>query len=162
MPELREAERAIDAGFIIYRLEEAGATLLALPESGYSTKLRVSQLEVAPSPVEAYGFHRARIRPPTPSAARITRMDEALSWIALIPIERRVIRRIVGARSLVSPVTERHLFSWRRLGEVVGADHKAVQRWHGQGIDMLVAAVGMVVRSAGGRHAVGKDSQFRL
>jgi hypothetical protein len=42
----------------------------------------------------------------------------------------------------VSPVTERHLFSWRRLGGVLGADHKAVQRWHAQGIDMLVAAVG--------------------
>jgi hypothetical protein len=64
-----------------------------------------------------------------------------LGWITLIPAERYVLRRIVGARSLVSPVTERHLYSWRRLGEVLGADHKAVQRWHAQGIDMLVGAV---------------------
>ncbi len=74
-------------------------------------------------------------------------MDEALGWITLIPQERYVIRRIVGARALVSPVTERHLYSWRRLGEAVGADHKAVQRWHAQGIDMLVAAVGALRRT---------------
>jgi hypothetical protein len=144
--ESRTDEKPIDAAFIVYRLEEAGATLLALPGTGYSTKMRVSHLDVVPSVVEAYGSDRTRVRPPTPSAARITRMDEALGWITLIPAERRVIRRIVGARSLVSPVTERHLFSWRRLGEVVGADHKAVQRWHGQGIDMLVAAVAVLNR----------------
>ena len=68
-------------------------------------------------------------------------MDEALGWVALIPRERTVLRRIVGARSLVSPVTERHLFSWRRLGGVVGADHKAVQRWHAQAIEIIVAAL---------------------
>jgi len=154
MFERRADEREIDAAFVIYRLEEAGATLLALPGTGYSTKLRVSHLEVVPSVVEAYGSDRGRVRPPTPSASRISRMDEALGWIALIPPDRRVIRRIVGARSLVSPVTERHLFSWRRLGEVVGADHKAVQRWHGQGIDMLVAAVAALARrspAAGGK-----------
>jgi hypothetical protein len=78
-------------------------------------------------------------------------MDEALGWITLIPSERLVIRRIVGARSLVSPITERHLYSWRRLGQAVGADHKAVQRWHGQGIDMLVAALEALRRAEGQR-----------
>lgn len=137
-----EAPHAIDTAFIIYRLEEAGATLLALPGSGYSTRLRTSQLDVVHEAREAYGWQPGRVRPAVPSAARITRMDEALGWIAMIPRERYVLRRIVGARSLVSPVTERHLFSWRRLGGVMGADHKAVQRWHAQGIDMLVGAVG--------------------
>jgi hypothetical protein len=134
--------REIDAGFIVYRLEEAGATLLALPASGYSTRLKVSHLDVVQEAQAAYGHEAGKIRPPVPSASRITRMDEAMGWIALIPQDRTVLRRIVGARSLVSPVTERHLFSWRRLGGVLGADHKAVQRWHGQGIDMIVAAVG--------------------
>jgi len=136
----------VDREFVTYRLEEAGATLLALPQTGYSTKLRVSSLDVVQEAQETFGAASGRIRPPVPSASRITRMDEALGWILLIPKDRTVIRRIVGARSLVSPVTERHLFSWRRLGGVVGADHKAVQRWHAQGIDMLVAAVGAVLR----------------
>ncbi len=156
----RAEERPVDAAFVIYRLEEAGATLLSLPSSGYSTRLTMSHLDVVPSVLEAAGPDRSGLRPATPSASRISRMDEALGWIALIPADRRVIRRIVGARSLVSPVTERHLFSWRRLGEVVGADHKAVQRWHGQGIDMLVAAVGAINRRApaGGRRLVSSRS----
>jgi hypothetical protein len=146
--DLRDAEielsgrKSVDTAFITYRLEEAGATLLALPATGYSTGLKVSHLDVVHEAREAYGWEAGRIRPPVPSAARITRMDEALGWIALIPRDRTMLRRIVGARSLVSPVTERHLFSWRRLGAVLGADHKAVQRWHAQGIGMLVVAVG--------------------
>ncbi len=139
------AER-VDAAFVTYRLEEAGATLLALPGTGYSTKMRVTQIDVVANAAEAYGRHKGFVRPAIPSASRITRMDEALGWIMLIPQERYVIRRIVGSRSLVSPVTERHLYSWRRLGEAVGADHKAVQRWHAQGIDMLVATVGAMRR----------------
>jgi hypothetical protein len=142
----------IDAGFVRYRLEEAGATLLALPGTGYSTRLRLSQLDVVPSATETAPGSGQRLRPPVPSASRITRMDEALGWIPLIPRERYVLRRIVGARSLVSPITERHLYSWRRLGGLLGADHKAVQRWHGQGIDMLVAALGALARE---RLAVG-------
>jgi hypothetical protein len=131
----------VDGPFVIYRLEEAGATLLALPASGYSPRLRLAHLDVVHTAADAYGWEAGRIRPLTPSAERISRMDEALGWIILIPKARYVLRRIVGARSLVSPVTERHLFSWRRLGSVLGADHKAVQRWHAQGIDMIVAAI---------------------
>ncbi len=142
---LKAGER-LDAAFVTYRLEEAGSTLLALPGTGYSTKMRVSQLDVVANAAEAYGRTPGFVRPAVPSASRITRMDEALGWIMLIPQDRTVIRRIVGARSLVSPVTERHLYSWRRLGVAVGADHKAVQRWHAQGIDMLVAAIGAVRR----------------
>ena len=132
---------AIDADFVIYRLEEAGATLLALPNSGWSTRLRTSSLEVVHTVLEAYGWNDARIRPLVPSAEKISRMDEALSWIPLIPLDRFVLRRIVGARSLVHPITDRHLFPWRRLGKALGADHKAVQRWHAQGIAILVQSL---------------------
>lgn len=131
-----------EAELVILRLEEAGRTLMILPQSGYSTKLRSGSLEMVRSALENYGLNDAKIRPAVPSAAQITRMDEALGWITLIPRERHVLRRIVGARSLVSPMTERHLFSWRRLATVVGADHKAVQRWHGQGIDLIVSGLG--------------------
>ena len=132
---------AIDAAYVIWRLEEAGATLLALPASGWSTGLRSSTLDIVRSAAESYGWTEGRLRPPVPSAAKITRMDVALGWIAHIPLDRYVLRRIVGARSLVHPITERHLFPWRRLGGVLGADHKAVQRWHKEGIALIVAAL---------------------
>jgi hypothetical protein len=131
----------IDGDFVIYRLEEAGATLLALPGTGWSTRLRTSSLEIVRTALEAYGWAEAPIRPSVPSAEKITRMDEAMSWIPLIPLDRYVLRRVVGARSLVHPVTDRHLFPWRRLGKALGADHKAVQRWHAQGIAIIVAGL---------------------
>ena len=134
---------AIDAQYVIYRLEEAGRTLLALPHSGYSTRLRSSRHDIVQCAAEAYGWTQvdARLKPPMPSSSRVTRMDEALDWIPKIPRDRYVLRRIVGCRALISPVTERHLFTWRRLAALLGADHKAIQRWHAQGIDMLVAAL---------------------
>jgi hypothetical protein len=133
----------VDAEYVIYRLEEAGRTLLALPHSGFSTRLRTSRHDIVQAAAEAYGWSNvdARLRPAIPSGAQITRMDEALDWIPLIPVDRYVIRRIVGSRALISPITERHLFPWRRLGALLGADHKAIQRWHAQGIDLLVAAI---------------------
>ena len=131
----------VDADYVIYRLEEAGATLLALPGTGWSTRVRSSSIEIVRTALEAYGWDAARIRPAVPSAEKIDRMDEALAWIAVIPDSRFVLRRVVGARSLVHPVTDRHLYSWRRLGAALGADHKAVQRWHAQGIQMIVAAM---------------------
>lgn len=140
-PRRETSEPPIDDHFVIARLEEAGATLLALPGTGWTTKLRSSSLEIVRTAMENYGWTENRIRPAIPSAARITRMDETMGWIALIPLERYVLRRIVGARSLVSPTTERHLFPWRRLAAAIGADHKAVQRWHRQGIDMIVVAL---------------------
>jgi hypothetical protein len=132
----------IDRDYVIYRLEEAGETLLALPATGYTTRLRTSSLDIVRSAIDGPADDTDRkLRPATPSSDRITRMDDALAWIPLIPRDRYVLRRIVGARSLVSPVTERHLFSWRRLGALLGADHKAIQRWHAQGIDIILAVL---------------------
>jgi hypothetical protein len=131
----------IDADYVVYRLEEAGATLLALPGTGWSTRLRSSSLDIVRTALEAYGWTETRIRPSVPSAEKITRMDEALGWIPLIPLDRYVLRRVVGARSLVHPLTDRHLYPWRRLGAALGADHKAIQRWHAQGVAMIVQAL---------------------
>jgi Domain of unknown function (DUF6362) len=131
----------IDAKYVIVRLEDAGATLLALPGTGWSTRLRQSSLEIVRTAIEAYGWTDKQMRPAVPSSSQITRMDEAMGWLILIPPDRYVLRRIVGARSLVHPLTDRHLYPWRRLAAALGADHKAVQRWHAQGIDLIVAAL---------------------
>ncbi len=139
-----------DADLVIYRLEEAGASLLALPSGGWSTKLRSTHLDIVRTTLESYGWSRAQIRPMPPSADKISRMDEAMSWLGLIPDDRYVIRRIVGARSLVHPITDRYLFPWRRLGAALGADHKAIQRWHAQGIDMIVAGLNRPGPARGG------------
>jgi hypothetical protein len=135
------ATPVIDAAHVIARLEEAGSALLALPNTGWTTALRTSSLDIVRSAAEAYGWSNAAVRPPVPSSETISRMDEAMGWLALIPQDKYVLRRVVGARSLVHPINDRHLFAWRRLGGVLGADHKAVQRWHAQGIDIIVRAL---------------------
>ncbi|HEY2132233.1 MAG TPA: AAA family ATPase [Acetobacteraceae bacterium] len=147
MGTLEDSGGTADAEYVIYHLEEAGQTLLALPNTGYSTRLRTSSIDIIRSALEGYGWEnqrndKPRLRPAMPDSARIARMDEALGGIPTIPQDRYVLRRIVGARALVSPVTERHLFTWRRLGTLLGADHKAVQRWHGQGIALILAGLG--------------------
>ncbi len=132
----------IDAETVVCRLEEAGHTLLCLPRTGPSTTLRQARHQYVAEALEAFTAESDdRPRPPVPSASRITRMDQALAWIPLITADKLVLRRIVGCRSLVSPLTERHLFTWRRLARLVGADHKAVQRWHATGIDIIVATL---------------------
>ena len=149
------SEAGLDAQAVVYRLEEAGTTLLCLPNTGPSTRLRTSTFEVVAAAVDGTSWATApsepsRLRPLPPNSARIDRMDEAFGWLALIPRDRYVLRRIVGARALVSPITERHLFSWRRLGTAMGADHKAVQRlaWRGHRPHREGAA-GRVIRPGG-------------
>jgi hypothetical protein len=138
-PAVSQADRP--AAALIARLEEAGTTLLAMPNTGYSPHLRVTRYEVVHSALDAYGWEPARVRAAHPSGAAIDRMDEALGWLAIIPEERFVLRRILGARALTHPLTGRYLFPWRRLGSVLGADHKSVQRWHRDGVALILAAL---------------------
>ncbi len=132
---------AWDAHYVLHRLEEAGRTILSLPNTGYSPRLRSSVLDVVRTALEGYGWEGGRLRPAMPDAAQVTQMDEAFGWLSHIPADRYVLRRIVGARALINPTTDRHVYPWRRLGAVLGADHKAVQRWHAQGIALIVAVL---------------------
>jgi hypothetical protein len=134
--------RAMDAETVIARLEEAGHTLLSLPRAGRPSEHRPTRHHFVAEALGAFAAAEcASPRLPVPPASRITRMDQALSWIPLIPGDKLTHRRIVGCRCLVSPVTGRHLFSWRRLARLLGADHKAIQRWHATGIDLIVATL---------------------
>ncbi len=138
------APDSVDA--LVERLEQAGATLLSMPARGYTTGMRQMRFDIVHTALEAYGWDSAVLRPPAPSAEAISAMDEAFGWLALIPEQSFVLRRIIGARALVHPLTGRHLFPWRRLAAMLGADHKSVQRWHGNGTAMIMAAL----RRAGG------------
>ena len=134
--------RGLDAAGIVQALEEAGATLMALPSGGYSTRMSQMRFDVVHTALDAYGWEAPALRAPAPGAAEISAMDRAYAWLRLIPDRSFVIRRILAARSLVHPLTGRHLYTWRRLGITLGADHKSVQRWHASGISMLLEALG--------------------
>lgn len=129
------------AEWVLARLEEAGATLLSMPNTGHSTRLRMGTLRPLPDAEDALHAVPGPVRAPVPSAASVDRMDQSFVWVSLIPEAKFILRRVVHARALVNPLTGKHLFAWRRLAATVGADHKAVQRWHAQGIDVIVAAL---------------------
>jgi len=130
------AEQAI--AYVVTRLEHAGRTVLALPGSGYTTGMKTGALDFVRTAVESYGYTRISIRPAAPTRRAITDMDESYAWLSLIPDSDVLSRRVVGARSLVSPITDRHLYSWRKLGNALRMDYKAVQGRHDQGIAQIV------------------------
>jgi hypothetical protein len=127
----------VTAQDITARFEAAGATLLAMPARGYSTHMRTMNFDVVHSALDAYGWSAAAIRPPAPSSAEITAMDETFGWLVFIPEPKYILRRIIGARALVHPLSGRYLFPWRKIAAMLGADHKSVQRWHVQAIEMI-------------------------
>jgi hypothetical protein len=132
----------VDASLVIQRLEAAGATLLAMRDrSPWPAGFRSGMPEVLHDAREAYGWSTEPCRAALPDAVAIDAMDDAYRWLALIPQHRHVLRRIVAARSLVHPLTGRHIVHWRRLGEVIRADYRAAQRWHAQGIGEIVRAL---------------------
>jgi len=123
---------------IIGRLEEAGATLLAMHLPSYTPKGYGNSW---PEPVhdyeEAYGYTPTSMRAAIPNAATISRMDEAFSWIHYIPDDKFVLRRVVRARSLIHPTNYRHIYTWKRIARLVKADHRAIRRWYFQGIAII-------------------------
>jgi hypothetical protein len=132
----------IDAETVLSRLEEAGRTLFAMPNNSPRLGIRTQHYGfVVDAAAAAASNSKSRLRPAIPDARHISRMDEAMSWISLIPLDRYVLRRIVGARSLVHPITGRHVHSWRKVANSLGYSHQAVRGWHAQGIDLIVAAL---------------------
>lgn len=132
----------VDAEMVTWRLEQAGAALMAMRgRSPYPTEYGSGWPTVIHDVFEAYGWTDEAPRPAVPSAAAISSMDRAYAWLKLIPRSRYVLRRVVAGRSLVHPVTGRHLFSWRRLARRLGCDHEAVRTWHGRGIAIIVSGL---------------------
>lgn len=124
---------------VVARLEDAGKVLLALPLRGYTTRLKTGHPEVVHDVIEAYGWMREQPRVAAPSADRISRMEEALEWLSLIPQQDARLRRVVGLRMLVNPVNDRYLFSWRRVGDRMRVHHETAKHWHGSGVSTITS-----------------------
>jgi Domain of unknown function (DUF6362) len=133
---------SIDGIAIIARLEEASRTMMAMPSNADRLGIKVADYGYVREPVEAAAADKGeirRIKPSTPDAASITRMDEAFAWLAFI--SNPVVRRVVSLRCLVHPVTDRHTHGWRKIGRTVAADPRACSRWFAEGIDTIASAL---------------------
>ena len=138
---LRPGTCRVDAEMVVARLEWAGEALLSMR---LPSPLPASVCSAMPDVLrdwEGYGWSTERVRPACPSSQDIDAMDRVYRWLSLIPQHRHVIRRIVAARSLIDPQSGRHVIHWRKLAGIIRADYRAVQRWHAQGIAMIVQAL---------------------
>ncbi len=141
-PRANRGDFAWTAASVEAELIQAASTMHALRVSGLRPAgPRSSMPEVLRDFNESYGWSGARCRPACPTPAEIAAMDRAFAWLSLIPPDKRVLRRIVSARMMTHPDTGRHVYSWRRIGHLIGASHMAVSRWHAQGIAIIVLAL---------------------
>ena len=72
-----------------------------------------------------------------PTSRQIDAMDEILAWISLIPQERVEIRRTVGFRALLSPVSDKYLYPWARIAKKLSCDPRTVKSWHEIGLGLI-------------------------
>ncbi len=148
-----------DAARVEAELSGAGRTLCTLQVPGCRPAgYRSAMPEMIQEVHEAYGWTGLRVRPPIPSSRDIAKMDQVLSWVRLIPADQYVKRRIVGARLLTHPVTERPLYGFRKIAALLGASHEAVRGWHAIGISIIVGHLNKpgFCAAAGGRVGRGR------
>ncbi len=148
---------------IIRRLEDAGRTLMLLPEpkdgrprgSG-SAWPDVTQrfhdimavageidgvqetTEEAQSRRDAQERQQNRTRI-TPDGTAIDRLDEVLDWLWFITDAAH--RRAVAARMLIHPLSERHAYSWARIARDMHTSPRNVRHWHERGVQAIVAGL---------------------
>ena len=134
IPERAERTRE----WLIAQLEEAGRTLQLLPARGSGPAgYGAGWPEVVHSAEEAYGWAAPLSRPRAPTAEEIARMDRAYAWIGLIPEGRRTWRRVVLMRSLVNPINERHVWTWRKIARAWGRNHEYWKSEWGKAISVM-------------------------
>lgn len=114
-------------------LEWAGAKLLSLQISSPKPKPPGSAWpEYARDARSAYGYSGERLRPATPRAKEIELMDEILIFPSLIRDDNS--RKIVNARALVTPLSNRYLYSWPKLAFMLHTSRHHVIRLHYLGL----------------------------
>lgn len=134
----------IDADYIRTRLEEACATLQAIPGRVGPAKLSAQSYGYVPELVEFAHAAADEIQPARKAvtACDVEAMDEALGWLGLI--FNRTHRKIVAARSLVNHHTGKPRYSWKAIGAMVKADYRSVKTWHEQALNSLANKVRIV------------------
>lgn len=141
----RLAEQAWTAATVKERLEEAAATLKALPmpKGGRPAGHRVAWPEMVQSVWEAYNglsefeIHErqrdlnAQKTRVTPTAEQITRMDEALDW--LYYIKQPLHRRVVFARAMGVGAT--------KLARELDVHRNTIGNWYEHGIERILISM---------------------
>lgn len=110
-------------------LNEAGMTLATLRMKGLRPAgVKINWPDVVVDPDDLCWLRDSDDVLPPPSSDAIARMDIALSWVPLIDDKR--LRVVVNKRLIVNPISGKFRWEWRKLGRLLGIDHKTAQAWH--------------------------------
>jgi hypothetical protein len=121
-------------------LEWAGAKLLAMHISSPKPKgPHTAWPEFAQDSRQAYGYTNERLRAAIPRSHEIELMDEIQTLPALI--DDITVRRIVNARSLVTPVANRYVYSWTKIAYMIHSDRRKVVRLHFSGLNEIAKKI---------------------
>ncbi len=117
-----------DRAAVKTRLEEAAETLRAMTLNCRDRPARVASgwPDVVRQSCEAYGYSEVRVRPPAPPPARISRADEAVTWLLWLTDAER---RVSWARA--SGIT------WRRLEDIDGRSHVTLRKIQSSALECI-------------------------
>lgn len=123
------------------RLFEAGLTLAYLPSHGLRPACCGSSWQETLMELDDLLSLTAEseIRPPMPSAAAISRMDEAMGWVSWI--QNTAHRRVVLFWMMIHPITQRHYLSWEQIGKKIGRSDKTAKSYFSSGLSAITKKI---------------------
>ncbi len=137
---------------IVARLEDAGRTLMTLPmpARGMPAGSRSAWPDYMQNFWDVFGHadeadnedrreaqaHLINTVRVQASQKAVDRLDEVLGWLWYIETPRH--RRAVAARMLTHPVSERPVYSWKKIAKTMGADARTVRRWYLGGVEAII------------------------
>lgn len=117
-----------DVLLVAHRLDQAGRTLMCMYTSGRPRGFTTAWPDYPYERMDYANWHgMPEQKFPRATKKQVDMMHEVLdSWMPKITsIDQR---RIVQMRMLINPITDKHLYSWRRIGRKLHMDHKRVKR----------------------------------
>ena len=118
---------------LIRWLEWAGGVLLSMKIPNPAPKLTGSAWpDYASDANMAYGYTGERMKPAIPSSVEIELMDKLLALPSLT--DNVNFRRVVNARLLVAPISNRHLYSWSKIAFMLHTTRYITKSWHHRGL----------------------------
>lgn len=118
-------------------LEWAGAKLLTLSVANLKPKpYRNSWPAFKSEPNLDQDFSQKSFKPLPPNGNEIDILDKIYDLILIIKDTNT--RRIIQARSLVNPITHRHIYPWLQIAELLTLNRKTIKRYYDFGLNQIV------------------------
>jgi hypothetical protein len=118
-------------------LEWAGMKLLSLPNTRIKPEAyRNNWPKYIQDPDSIFSFSHQRLRPAIPNGYEIDLLDKISNLILLV--DKPIIRQILQARSLLNPISHRHIYHWMQIAELVNMDRRTIRRWHEIGLKQII------------------------